>query len=355
MAKKVEKEQPEDFESAYKPVDITSLLREWKDGEQVGEPSRVAQLDDILKWMRGTINAWYGWANDGKGTFFDFMAVTKSALDGWKWCMMKQEDMSSTRYRSEPARITANRIHKSLMWTKTGITPYRHYAKKNNIPHIGKDQYVEALEWVDEHFKIIYPKDRKYRNVMDNFKFMHEKFGIDGFLIDPFKSLKLSGGDDKRTDWMMDDLFIECKEFALHTNTTFNFIAHPKSLTDVRVTKDPHSAFKVVTQFMIAGGAAWDNNMDSQYSVYRPNRHTNASDPSVHLWNLKQRNAEEVLAKRGVYEMIKFDPDTKRYYFDQICPLDASQYRPAWEKSKQPIINFDEPKPTDANKDDLPF
>lgn len=320
MAEKVE--QKPNFEAAHIPVHIESLLREWNQGEQVGETSRVSELDDIFKWMRGTINGWYGWANDGKGTFFDFLAVMRAKFDGWKFCMMKQEDMSSTRYKNEAAKITANRIHKSLVWTLTGKTPYKHYAAKHGLEHISKNEYVEALDWVDEHFIIVYPRDRSFKNVLDTFAFYHEKYGVDAFLIDPFKSLKLS--DSKRTDFMMDDLFIECKEFALKTNTSFNFIAHPKSMTDVRTGKDPNSPFKVVNQFMIAGGQAWDNNMDSQYSIYRPERHLNPADPKVHFHNLKQRNAEEVLAKRGVYEHIKFDSHTKRYFFNGICPLDGS-------------------------------
>lgn len=340
-----------DFESAYIPVEINSLLREYAEGEQIGEPSRVAELDDIFKWMRGTINGWYGWANDGKGTFFDFMAVMKSKIDGWKWCVMKQEDMSSTRYKDEPTKITANRIHKSLVWTMTGKTPYKHYSIKHNTPFIEKKEYIQALKWVDEHFKVIYPKDRRFKNVMDQFAFMHEKFGVDGFLIDPFKSLKLGGEGTKesRTDWMMDDLFIETKEFALRTNTSFNFIAHPKSMTD---TKDKDGRFKVVNQFMIAGGAAWDNNMDSQYSIFRPERHLNPADPKVHFHNLKQRNSEEVLARRGVYEDIKFDPKTKRYYFNGICPLDGTA-PPV--KATQPPIDFTTSTAPALDPDELPF
>jgi hypothetical protein len=340
MAEKVKKEEEEkpDFASSYLSVDIESLLEEYKHGEQVGEISQVSEMDDVFRWMRGTINGWYGWANDGKGTFFDFMAVMMAQYSKWKFCMMKQEDISSTRYSKDgPAKITANRIHKGLAWTYTGKTPYLHYAEKYKLTRVERAEYQEALLWVDEHFKIIYPRDRRFKCVMDNFKFYYEKFGIDCFLIDPFKSLKLD--DSKRTDFMMDDLFIECKEFAAQTNTSFNFIAHPKSLTDVRTGKDKDSPFKVVTQFMVSGGQAWDNNMDGQYSIFRPERHLNPADTKVHFYNLKQRNSEEVLAKRGVYEHIKFDPNTRRYFFNGICPLNgAMQTSPT-----KPLRDFSQP------------
>lgn len=317
-----QKQQP-DYISSHLEVDIISLMEEYDQGEQVGEKSHVAEMDDVFKWMRGTINAWYGWANDGKGTFFDFMAVMKAKTDGYKFCMMKQEDISSTRYKNDKPRITANRIHKQLVWTLTGRTPYKHYSEKYNVPRLTKEEYLDALTFVSEHFIILYPRDRRYNSVLDNFKFFYEKFGIDVFLIDPFKSLKLD--DSKRTDFMMDDLFITAKEFAVDTNSSFNFIAHPKSMTEVRIGKQADSPYKVVTQFMVAGGQAWDNNMDAQYSIYRPERHINPADPKVHFFNLKQRNSEEVLAKRGEYTKIRFDPNTRRYFFDGYCPLDGSK------------------------------
>jgi len=100
MAKKIEHHV--DFSSAYLPVDIASLLREWDEGEQIGQTSQATELDDVFKWMPGTQNAFYGWANDGKGTFYDMLAVMKAKFDDWKFCMMKQEDISSTRYKKEP-------------------------------------------------------------------------------------------------------------------------------------------------------------------------------------------------------------------------------------------------------------
>lgn len=310
--------------STYIPPNFANIVNEWDQGGQMGEPPRVQQMDPVFAWMRGFINGWYGYANDGKGTFFDFMSILKSKHDDWKWCVYKQEDMSSVKV-NDGVQINADRIYKNLAWMLTGITPYEHYSKKHKMPKLTLDQLQEAIEWIEAHFFVIYPNDRRYENVLDDFKFMYEKFGIDGFLIDPFKSLILP--ETGRTDKMMDDLFISAKEFSLRTNTSFNFIAHPKSQNDVKENpKDPISPYKVVNQFMIAGGAAWDNNMDSQYSIYRPDRHINPADTKVHFHNLKQRQAELVGCNRGKYTQINFDPHRKRYFFDGICPLDGSAY-----------------------------
>lgn len=308
-----------DKESAYIPFDLAIGLREWNLGAEVGISSRAYELDKVLKHKKGMINGWYGWPNDGKGTFYDWMAVMSAMFEkpGWKFCMFKPEDMSAHRLDGQ-VHINAVDILHNLMWTYTGKTPYKHIKEKYNVQQLTKDEYLEAHEWISEHFYIIYPRDRKYKNVFDKFKEMYEKYGIDRFLIDPFRGLILEGKDREAA---MNQLFFDAKEFALGTNTIVDFIAHPKSQNEVKVSKKEDAAYRVVDQWMISGGAAWDNAMDSQYSIYRPERHLDPTDPKVHFINLKQRKAEIVGAGRGTYSKIVFDFLEKRYYLDGQCPI----------------------------------
>lgn len=312
-------EQVQDFQASYIPPNMEFMVNEWDEGTEKGEPSRIEALDKIFAWKRGFISGWYGWANDGKGTFFDFAATVKAKIDGWKFCMWKSEDMSSRRDSKKKMIITADDIYNNIAWTLTGKTPYRHYAKKHDLQQIPLSEYTEIIEWVSTKFFVIFPQDRRYKNIIDNYWFMYEKYGIDVFLGDPFKAFTLT--EDKRADKMLDDLFIDFKLFSLATNSSVNFIAHPKSMTDV---KDKDGRYKVVNQYHIAGGAAFDNNLDSQYSIYRPNRHLNPADPWVEFYNLKQRKAEQVGVTKGMYDKIVFDPHTKRYFFNGVCPLDGS-------------------------------
>lgn len=355
MSKK--KSEDPKIESSYLPPDIASLINEHQEGEQLGQPSRIQTLDTVFRWMPGTINGFYGWANDGKGTFYDFLAVMRAKFDNKKFCMMKQEDISSTRYKNEAPKITANRIYKGLAWMVTGKTPYKQFAQEHKIPQIELDEYLEAMNWIQDHFYVLYPKDRTWANVMREFQFYYDKYGIDHFLIDPWKSVKMGSDEGKRADHVLDDILIEGKDFAVRTNTTLDIIAHPKSMQEVRQGKQPDSPYKVVTQFMIAGGAPWDNNMDGQFSIYRDQRHLNPRDPSVELHNLKQRNSEEVGAQRGKVSGIQFDRLTHRYYFNGVCPIDGSMAR---GHGSQGVVDFtapkfETPKPKDDKADDLPF
>lgn len=341
------------IESTYIPPNSASMINEWDKGADKGEPCHVDALKDVFAWKTGFVNGWYGWANDGKGTFYDFMAVLKAKKDGWKFGLFKQEDMNSHKV-GKKISISANDIYNNLIWTLTGKTPLKNFAKQWNQTQLNIDEYQEALEFVEKHFFVIYPRDRRFKNVFEDFRFLYEKFGVKGILGDPFKSFILD--DAGRGDYVLNDAFIHAKEFAIETDTSVNFIAHPKSMLDVREKeRGGHlGPYKVVTQFMIAGGAAWDNNMDAQYSIYRPNRHQNPNDPMVHFYNLKQRKAEIVGARRGVFENIEFDFLRKQYFFNGVCPMDGF-IKPS---AMQPVGNsiFSEPehqKPELVN--DTPF
>jgi hypothetical protein len=244
--------------------------------------------------------------------------MLKSKHDGWKWCLYKQEDMDTTMVDKRP-KIRANRIYKNLAWTLSGKTWSAGFAQKNKTTAMTLAEEQAALEVVTKHFFVVYPEDRKFENIMDNLKFMYEKFGVDGFLIDPWNTIKLP--DDKRGDERLVDAFIDIKEFTMVTNSVFNIINHPRSLSDV---KEKDGKYKVVNQFMQLGGSAWDMKMDGQFSIYRPERHINPADPKVHLYNLKQRQAEIVGVERGSYEKIIFDKIKKQYYFDGVNPMDGS-------------------------------
>lgn len=339
-----------DFQSSYIRPNIASLTIRHAEGAQTGETSGIKEMDGVFKWMRGFINGWYGWSNDGKGTFFDFMAVMKAKRDGWKFALFKQEDMNSSK-EDKRTIISADDVYDNLIWSLTGITPFKHFADLHKIPQLSLDKYHEALEFIEEHFFVVYPHDRRYQNIFDEFKFLYEKYKIDCFLIDPFKALILDDGE--RGDERLTKVFIAAKEFSLETNSSVNFINHAKSMMDQKEKDGPNKGrFKIVNQFMQLGGSAWDINMDSQYSIYRPERHLDATDPKVNFWNLKQRKAEIVGCNKGVYENIKFDFLKKQFYFNGINPMDGSMTKEMKEKmTSQNPFDFS----TAKKEEEVPF
>lgn len=308
-------------------IDEEELIYEFRNGKVVGEDAEISALSENFSWKRGFVNCWTGWPNDGKTTYFQFMAVMKSLVSKYKWCIWPPEMLNTWKSQSGIIKTSASDIVDELVFMMTGKNPYLHYQQRYNIPQMSEHDYRAAVQWVKEHFVIIHPKDRKYTDLIDNFKYFHDKYNFDGFLIDPFKNLDHNQSEG-RFDLYLDKVFSDVKEFALETNTSMNFIAHPKAQTD---SQNADGTFKICTQYMLAGGAAWNNSMDGIYSIYRPHKHAKATDPRVTFLNLKQRK-QQLVGRVGQYEKIEFLFDTNRYYFDGHCPIDGTYVEPIYKK-----------------------
>lgn len=339
-------QQDKRYKSYCPPSDVR-MKKEYEGGLQIGETSCINNdFDNVYSWMRTHVNSFYGWSKDGKSLMTEFLSIVKAKKSGWKTCMFKQEDMGSF-FENGKAQVTADRIYAKLVWMYTGITPFEHFAKKNNTPLLPWEKYQEVMQWIKDHFFIVYPTDRKYRNILDEFLFFYETFGIDHFVIDPWNTVGLDNID--RGDERLVQAFVHAKEFVLKTNSVMSIVNHPGSRHEV---KEKNGAYKVVSQFMQLGGSAWDIKMDGQFSCHRPFRHKVANDPRVHFYNLNQRDSEIVGAERGCYEKIEFDRKRRQYYFDGLCPIDGSfknpiqaeiEYTPSWKKGrKKKDKSFDE-------------
>lgn len=336
-------------QSAYVPLDILNATQEHGKHVQSGEDCGIDQLKGILAYMRGFVNGWYGFPNDGKTTLKNFLNVAKAKKSKWKFCNYKPEDMSTAIVDGKRI-MNADRIYKNLAWSLTGKTWNIDFAEANKVQAMTLDEEMEALKFITEHFYVIHPRDRKFKTLKDDFRFMHEKYGIDVFDIDPWNAVRFDRNG--RDDESLTDAFMDLKEFTMETNTIMNIVSHPRSLHDVRKTKGADAPFRVVDQFMQLGGAAWDMKMDGQYSVYRPNRHIDVTDPMVHLWCLKQRDGEIVGAERGVYERIVFDRIAKQYYFDNVNPI-TGETRSYFSPSGQAAMDFGTKKT--SGSDEMPF
>lgn len=347
------------YEAAYVPPNVALMMNEWKHGADSGLSSRIEAMDRHFRWKPGFINGWYGWPNDGKGTMFDYLAVVSAKLDNQKFGLFKREDMGTYRAKDGTVIVNANDIYNNLIWTYTGKTPYRHIHEKYSIPLLTSKEYMAAEEWVREYFYVINPPDRRHVAILEYFSFYISKYKLNHVLIDPWKSVVIREAKGRTKDEILHMEFDDSKKLAEQYYVSVNYIAHPKSMTEVRVSRKEDARFKIVTQYDVAGGAAFDNSMDSQYSIYRPERHISMTDPKVWFINLKQRKAEQLGVYRGEVKGIEFDWTTKSYFFNGINPLTGAIKQSAFEKASGPmqgsIFDVTESKGKETVKGDMPF
>lgn len=305
-----------DDKSGVIPNNEYVLMAEYHDGQQSGSPCMIEPMTKNFSWKKNFQNCWTGYPNDGKSTFVLFLMVIKSLVDGWKWCIWSPEMISSQRINGRII-VNANDLINEIVWMVTGLTPYKHIEEKYlDTKRIVLETYQEAYKWVFKHFVFLNPSDKTPEGLIEIFYILHDKYNFDGFLIDPFKNIKQNSND--RYDIWLESVFAQFKNMANDTYTSMNWVAHPKA----NVTRVVNGVLQPCTQYMLSGGAAWDNSMDGIYSVFRPNTLSNPRDTGVEFMNLKQRK-QELVAERGVVDSVNFNIRTRRYEFKGIDPIDS--------------------------------
>jgi hypothetical protein len=327
-------------------LDLEIMKQEHKDGVKIADYCEVEHMRENFAWMKGHQNCWTGFPNDGKTQFTLFMMMIKSLKSNWKWVVWSPE-MKGANYVDGKIKVHYNTLAYDMMASITGKTPYRHISEKYKVPLVSIDELSEQKKWIEDHFIFLNPQKKDIKSIYETLKRIWNNQGYDGILIDPFKNIEAE--HNVRDDKHLHDVFSKFKDFSVETNTVMNWIAHPKSGVSRVVQKKGEEVLVPCNQYMLAGGAAWDNSMDGIYSIQRPNCLTDIRDPSVAFHNLKQR-MQELVANRGVVSDIEFDIKTRRYIFGGKSPLGFAET--SQEKSNNyesgsvfQDSNFDKPEP----------
>ena len=285
-----------------KPFDVVKDLKDTH-----GKYCCIDQISDIFSWKKGFSYLFTGSPNTGKTTMVLYLYLLMSLRHGYKWCIWSPE-MEDSYLKKGSIEYHAKDLIYTLIWTLEGRTPYQFYSQKHNTMVLDEAETKAAYNFVIEHFKFIHIGDRTPAGIMEAFKETHDKHNIDGFLIDPWKSIKQNM--DKRADLWLEDALMEFKTFSLETDSIMNYIVHPKSLRDY---KDESGNFRVITPFDLNGGAAWFNSMDVIISMRRLDDRTE--------WYSQKIRKQHLIGLRGEYESITFDMNTYRFYFGNNDPF----------------------------------
>lgn len=318
---------------SYLPPDRSLLSIQYDQGVEIGQSTGITELDRILTMKPGFISCVTGLANAGKTTLWHFIMLMRSKKFGTKWGLWSPEMISSTRIENK-TYVTASDIYDDLVHMLTGKVPYKHWKAQYGFDQLPYDEYMAALDFIESHFYVINPKDKHYNNILEHYRYLHECFGCTGFLTDPFKNLIRD--NQGTTDQDLQRVFDSYKEFGLETHSFNYIIAHPKATNDVRerrpVRPGEKVPYKVITQFDLLGGSAWDNSIDQILSVYRQNAHLDPLDPWVTLINLKQKK-QALTNRKGEYANIEFVFPENRFYFGGVCPIDGKVRSPKPEQA----------------------
>lgn len=277
-------------------------------GKKRGDTTYFKSIDPHFTWKKTFVNCWTGYPGHGKTEMLLQLALIKSIMDNWKWLVFCPENMGN----DGEGNVSADEFYDTLIHAYEGKSTDPAY--NNQMTEMA---YQKGIDFMDDHFIVIYPKkDRGLKSVLEHFEYIIGQTKIDGCIIDPWNRLQHKF---TREDQYLAEMFAINKDFAVKHNVSFNITAHPKG----GQVKEKDGSMPVPNQYMLSGGAMWDNAMDAILAVHRPNYHNDKTDKTVQFYSHKLKN-QKLIGIPGCTELT-FSRATNRYYESGISPIDNSR------------------------------
>ena len=251
---------------------ITQLMDVKYDRIEQGLGVNVPEIDEHLRFKRGTFNVVVGHANTGKTTVIMYLMVCYALKHGLKWLIFSSEN-------------TAYSIARKIVEFKTGKA----------INQLRDDEIETAMDWCDEHFKIIDVKEvYTAKKLMQEATEIKETWNYDGLLVDPYNSLakdiqllRSVGGHEY--DYQIAS---EMRLFAKENQVTIWLNAHAVTEALRRVHPRDHEFSGLPTPPSMAdveGGGKWGNRADDVYTIHRYTQHpTLWMQSDIHVRKIKE-------------------------------------------------------------------
>lgn len=289
----------------------------------------IRPIEHMFSWKTGFQYLLTGSPNAGKTTYYLYKMFIMSFWHNWKWCIWSSEMYDAYADKKSGIIIRhAKDLINLLIWTLYGVTPFESYSKKHDVPMLSKSKIIEGYQWVQDHFKFVHMKNRAPGSIISAFGDMQTKYGINGFLLDPWKSVK-QAMNGMRSDIWLEDVLYMFGDFALETDTIMNYVVHPKSLRDY---KNEEGEYRIITPWDLNGGAAWHNTMDVIGSLRKL-----LNENRTEFYTSKVRK-QHIVGSTDAFTNVTFDMNKYRFYFDGYCPIER---RNVFELSTQfPTNNF---------------
>lgn len=236
------------------------MIYEFEHGKAKGTTTYFNSLDPHFTWKPGDLSLFFGIFNHGKSAFVNELMLLKSVREGAKWGIFS------------PEHYPANEFFDNLIMTYLGKSVDPKY--KNCC---SKQEYLEALDFINEHFFYIFPAKeaptQKYIN--DKFEELIVREGICGGVIDPFNQLYNPIAEAGGISTYLDRFLAEEKMFALRHDFYKVIVAHPRTLQ-----KNSKGNYDIPTAYELYGGSLWGDKCDNLICYHRPKYWTDKSDPS---------------------------------------------------------------------------
>jgi twinkle protein len=252
----------------------------------------ISKLDPYYQIKKGDICLIGGIPSSGKSEFLDAMLLNETTIHGWKFAYFTPENY--------PIQFHLRKLIEKLKGKSF---------KHDSTNHIEQPEIVSAMDFINERFFWVYPKESECtpESLLSKFKYLIRKEKINGVVIDPWNEL-----DNYRPSKISETDYIKMcltkfRRFAREHNLVFYLVVHPPKLM-----KNMQGKYDAPTLYEYAGSAHWRNKTDVALCIHReqsPGEFGNISpEVEVHIQKVRYKAVGQV----GMITF-NYDVETGRY------------------------------------------
>lgn len=283
------------YEVADVEADLESLyLFGMKKGCLTGYPT----LSEHITFKEGQVTLVSGIPSHGKTTLVEAISVNIAKKYGWSFGYFT------------PSNVPVARFYATMMEKYVG----KNFNKKDGQSRISEKEKDEAKKWLQDHFKVILPKEEHGSWTLDAVfelaKQLILRYGIRCLVIDPWNELEQTRASHLTISEYLSSQLNKVRRFAAENGVHVFIITHPN-----KMEKGVDHQYPIVTPYMLDGGAMWYNKAHNIISVYRNVGKKDSDIADIHI----QKISFEEIGKVGRISL-RFDYE-KRTFVDDIDQL----------------------------------
>lgn len=263
-----------------------SIRDYFETGYPKGFRAHIPDFDDYLTFYPGQLTVVTGIPGSGKSEFIDYLMASLTRFHGWSWGVCSFEC---------PPEIHVTKLAEKFT--------NRSFAFRKDPNHrMTEQQFEYAIGMIDKYFHFVNLSivDVTMEGLIKKAEEMVLRYGIRGFLFDPWNCIEHKSGEQSETKYTLACLNMLINFLDKYQVHGF-LVAHPtKLMKDKRTGK-----YEIPTLYNISGSAHFFNRTHNGISVYRDFQ-TNVVDVYV------QKVKWSWLGKLG-FASFYFDTMTRQY------------------------------------------
>jgi twinkle protein len=278
-------------------------------GKVKGKSTGFKTLDPHFTLRLGHLIDINGFPASGKSIFAMTIALVTAVLHDWKWGLYMPE--------SYPVEDAYDTIVEMLVGNTSDIS------WDNRMSY--EDYKVAAHNFVKKYIYFV-DREKGYtpEELRDVARRMIKKYGITGFITDPWNSLteKRNKGEDL-VPYLTRELSAEHR-LVTHNNIVKIICTHPPTPDTPKGEK-----YKAPSPFNVDGGAIWFKKVYDMVALNKEDENDlNNTNVEVYVWKTKNHKLVGIPTGRSP-KILQFNRRSNRYYEDvdglgtMVCPLDG--------------------------------